>query len=213
MATAERAIGTVRLDADDLSPEAQREIIEQVAEDQGMTLVGIVEGQSEAEIDAELEQRKGEYDTVLDSGELVEDPDDYENDEDDEDEYEDEEIILDGAGRPISDYREFKTWVISQAIRNELEQFHGGGAFDPSNPNSGEGFITDKQMRAINVVIRRTVYDAFGKLDNPDADENAGMFVWFQLQTVNDYMEPPGSPELEAAYEAVRDGKEPPASR
>jgi hypothetical protein len=43
---------------------------------------------------------------------------------------------------------QFLTWVISQAIRNELEMFHGGGAYDPENPDSGEGFITDKQMRA-----------------------------------------------------------------
>jgi hypothetical protein len=40
---------------------------------------------------------------------------------------------------------EFQTWIISQAIRNELEMFHGGGAYDPEHPDSGEGFITDSR--------------------------------------------------------------------
>jgi len=91
---------------------------------------------------------------------------------------------------------ELMTWIISQAIRNELEMFHGGGALDPEHPESDEGFITDKQMRALNIVIRRTVYEA---LRDRDDEENAA-FCAFQLNTVHDYMEAPGSPELEAAY-------------
>jgi hypothetical protein len=76
--------------------------------------------------------------------------------------------------------------------------FHGGGAYDPENPDSGRGFITDKQMRALSIVIRRTVYDAL----NRDDDDN--YFAWFQLNTVHDYMEPPGSPELEEAYNEIQ---------
>jgi len=52
------------------------------------------------------------------------------------------------------DGNQIMTWVINQAIRNELEVFHGGGAYDPENPGRGEVLITDKQMKALNIVIR-----------------------------------------------------------
>lgn len=111
--------------------------------------------------------------------------------------------VKDGAGRKITTWRQYDTWVISQAIRNQLEMFHGGGASDPSNPGSGEGFITDEQMRALNIVIRHTVYEALEALHGESTD--AAAFAWFQLTTVNDYMEPPGSAELEAAYSQLKD--------
>jgi hypothetical protein len=110
--------------------------------------------------------------------------------------------LVDGAGRRIASWSQYEAWVISQAIRNALEMFHGGGAFDPSNPDSGEGFITDEQMRAMNIVIRRTVYDALRQLRSPE-DQKAYAFCAFQLATVHDYMEPPGSAELEQAYAAL----------
>jgi hypothetical protein len=115
------------------------------------------------------------------------------------------EALTDGAGREIT-VEQFQTWVVAQAVRNALEAFHGGGAFDPDNPDSDEGFISDTQMRALNIVIRRTVHEALGKLSDLGGDkraEDAGGYCWFQLSSVTGYMEPPGSPELEEAYREV----------
>ena len=197
--TGKRAIAAIRLDREGepyTSLDDQRSFAEDIAEEEGLTLIGTVEGHSDEEIDAQLERRKDEYDEIIHVGNMeVEIPED----EDDDDEIE----ILDGAGRPITNLRQYETWVVSQAIRNELEMFHGGGAVDPSNPDSGRGFITDKQMKALNIVIRRTVHNALGHLNaDPEDDPDAMRFAWFQLKTVHDYMEPPGSPELEEAYKA-----------
>ena len=52
-------------------------------------------------------------------------------------------------------FEHFRTWVVAQSVRNALETFHGGWAFDPDNPGSGEGFISDGQMRVLNIAIRR----------------------------------------------------------
>lgn len=38
---------------------------------------------------------------------------------------------------------------------------------DPDNPDSEEGFISDRQMKALNVVIRRTVSKAVAMLNHP----------------------------------------------
>ena len=102
---------------------------------------------------------------------------------------------------------------MAQAVRNALQTFHGCPAFNPDDPASGEGFISDGQMRALNITIRRTVHEALAHLDTarnavaqPDghklhARQQAALdFCEFQLGTVHDYMEPPGSPELEEAY-------------
>jgi hypothetical protein len=113
--------------------------------------------------------------------------------------------LRDGAGRPLT-WEQFQAWVVAQAVRNELEAFHGGGAVDPDNPNSGEGFISDRQMRALNIVIRHAVYEALTRLGAAVGDQDAWRFIQFQLATVNDYMEPPGSAELEQAYEEVTGG-------
>ena len=48
-------------------------------------------------------------------------------------------------------YEQFRTWVVAQSVRNALEPFHGSRAFDPDNPASGEGFISDDQMRVLNI--------------------------------------------------------------
>ena len=111
-------------------------------------------------------------------------------------------------------YEQFRSWVVAQSIRNALETFHGGWAFDPDNPGSGEGFISDAQMRVLNITIRCAVHEALGQVDLAcDAakrshrqelcpDERAALeFCEFQLRTIRDYMEPPGSPELEEAYQ------------
>lgn len=74
---------------------------------------------------------------------------------------------------------------------------------DPDNPDSGEGFISDNQMRALNVVIRHAVDEALTHLGAPMGNERSERFVQFQLATVHDYMEPPGSQELAQAYEHV----------
>jgi hypothetical protein len=110
-------------------------------------------------------------------------------------------------------YEQLRTWVVAQAIRNALQTFHGWRAFDPDAPDSGEGFISDGQMRALNIAIRRAVHDALAHVDTARnvatqphghklhaRQQEALDFCEFQLGTVHDYMEPPGSPELEEAY-------------
>jgi hypothetical protein len=121
--------------------------------------------------------------------------------------------LIEHADDEIS-YGQFRTWVVAQAVRNALQTFHGCWAFDPDNPGSGEGFISDGQMRALNITIRRAVHEALGHADiardvaaQPRrrtlcaAEQEALEFCEFQLGTVHDYMEPPGSPELDEAYQ------------
>jgi hypothetical protein len=116
------------------------------------------------------------------------------------------------AGRTTS-YEQLRTWVVAQSVRNALQAFHGRWALDPDNPGSGEGFITDGQMRALNITIRRAVHEALRQVHKaravaaqpdrpelPPAEQEALDFCAFQLGTIRDYMEPPGSPELEEAY-------------
>jgi len=122
-------------------------------------------------------------------------------------------LIERAAGRKPGN-EQFRTWVVAQAVRNALQTFHGCWAFDPDNPVSGEGFIGDGQMRALNITIRQAVHEALGHADIArDAathrhhrklrrrEHEALDFCEFQLGTVRDYMEPPGSPELEEAYQ------------
>jgi hypothetical protein len=49
--------------------------------------------------------------------------------------------------------------------RRRLQTFHGYPAFDPDHPASGEGFISDTQMRALNITIRRAVHEALGHVE------------------------------------------------
>ena len=111
-------------------------------------------------------------------------------------------------------YEQFRTWVVAQSVRNALEPFHGSRAFDPDNPAGGEGFISDDQMRVLNIAIRRAVHEALGQVDiahravlqwHPrelcTEEQEAVDFCRFQLRTIGTYMEPPGSPELEKAYQ------------
>jgi len=120
--------------------------------------------------------------------------------------------LIERTGHPLT-YEHFRTWVVAQSVRNALQTFHGGWAFDPDNPGSGEGFINDRQMRALNITIRRTVHEALRQVDKArnvgaqpyrwklyPAEQEALDFCEFQLGTIRDYMEPPGSPELEEAY-------------
>ena len=120
--------------------------------------------------------------------------------------------LIKRAGRELN-YEQFRTWVVAQSVRNALQTFHGGWAFDPDNPGSGEGFISDGQMRALNITIRRAVHEALGQADIArnavtqqhlrelcGGEQAALDFCEFQLKTVRDYMELPGSPELEEAY-------------
>ncbi len=109
-------------------------------------------------------------------------------------------------------YEQLRTWVVAQAVRNALQAFHGCPAFDPDHPASEEGFISDGQMRALNITIRRAVHDALAHVDTARnaatqprcrklhaRQQQALDFCKFQLGTVHHYMEPPGSPELEEA--------------
>jgi len=116
------------------------------------------------------------------------------------------------AGRKPG-YEQFRTWVVAQSVRNALQTFHGRWAFDPDNLGSKEGFISDGQMRALNITIRRAVHEALRQADKAHnvaaqpcrrelypAEQEALDFCEFQLGTIRDYMEPPGSPDLEEAY-------------
>jgi hypothetical protein len=109
-------------------------------------------------------------------------------------------------------YEQLRTWVVAQAVRNALQAFHGRPAFDPDDPASGEGFISDGQMRVLNITIRLAVHEALAQVDtarnvatgprcrNLHARQQEALdFCQFQLGTVRDYMEPPGSPELDEA--------------
>lgn len=99
---------------------------------------------------------------------------------------------------------QFASWVIALSIRNALEMFHGGGAMDPDNPGSEEGFISDRQMKALNIVIRRTVSKAVALVSHPV--DNAEQLYW-TLHYINGYMEPPGSDELERAFDRIEHGR------
>jgi hypothetical protein len=131
--------------------------------------------------------------------------------------------LIERADEKIS-YEQFRTWVVAQAVRNALQTFHGCWAFDPDDPGSGAGFISDGQMRALNITIRRAVHEALGHTDTARSvarhrrgrklrpgEQEALDFCEFQLGTIRDYMEPPGSPELEQAY--VRYVSEPDVNR
>ena len=120
--------------------------------------------------------------------------------------------LLHRADEKIS-YEQLRTWVVAQAVRNALQMFHGCPAFDPDDPASGKGFISDGQMRALNITIRRTVHEALAHVDTArniaiqphghrlrPRHQEALDFCEFQLGTVHDYMEPPDSPELDEAY-------------
>ena len=121
----------------------------------------------------------------------------------------DDNSLIEGPDGREWAWEQFQSWVISLSIRNALEMFHGGGAMDPENPDSEEGFITDRQMKALNIVIRHTVSEMVEKLSNPR--ENGEELYW-TLTYVNDYMEPPGSDELERACEDIKEGRfDPPA--
>ena len=121
--------------------------------------------------------------------------------------------LIEGADKTFT-HEQFRTWVVAQSVRNALETFHGGWAFDPDHPGSGEGFISDGQMRVLNITIRRAVHEALGQVDlachaakrshrrELCSDEQTALeFCEFQLRTMRGYMEPPGSPELEEAYQ------------
>lgn len=114
-----------------------------------------------------------------------------------------EDSLVDGAGREI-DFDQFMTWIITHDIRGKLEHFHGGGGVDPDNPGSGEGFISDRQMKALNIVIRYAVHEALSRVRAMgEGDEHAAWLCELQLSQVRDYMEAPGSEELEKAYREV----------
>ena len=72
--------------------------------------------------------------------------------------------LIEGANKKFT-HEQFRSWVVAQSVRNALETFHGGWAFDPDNPGSGEGFISDGQMRVLNIAIRRAVHEALGQVD------------------------------------------------
>jgi hypothetical protein len=122
-------------------------------------------------------------------------------------------LALVERGEKIS-HEQLRAWVVAQAVRNALQTFHGCWGLDPDNPRSGEGFISDGQMRALNIAIRRTVHEALRHADMADdvaadphnrtlstGEQEALDFCAFQLGTIRDYMEPPGSAELEEAYQ------------
>ena len=122
-------------------------------------------------------------------------------------------LALVERGEKIS-HEQLRAWVVAQAVRNALQTFHGCWGLDPDNPRSGEGFISDGQMRALNIAIRRAVHEALRHADMADqvaadlhrgtlsaGEQEAMDFCAFQLGTIRDYMEPPGSAELKEAYQ------------
>ena len=148
------------------------------------------------------------------TGELPDDDDDLVVAETQkEPELEDSNSLIEGPDGRKWTWEQFEAWIISLTIRNTLEMFHGGGAMNPEDPAAPEGFITDRQMKALNIVIRYTVYDMVSALTNLDGviDEELGFTnadrIGLTLRYINSYMEPPGSPELDEAYRRIKDGK------
>jgi hypothetical protein len=119
-------------------------------------------------------------------------------------EEDDESFLIEGSDGRKWTWEQFQSWLISLSIRNALEMFHGGGAMDPENLASKEGFITDRQMKALNIVVRHTVSEMVKKLGDPR--EN-GQDLYWTLAFIHDYMESPGSGELERAYEDIKEGR------
>jgi hypothetical protein len=122
-------------------------------------------------------------------------------------------LALIGRADENMTYEQLRTWVVAQAVRNALQAFRDCRAFDPDDPGSGDGFISDRQMRALNITIRRAVHEALAQVElarnvatQPQdrrlqaREQEALDFCEFQLGTVHDYMEPPGSLRLEEAY-------------
>src|SRR5271166_7050777 len=106
--------------------------------------------------------------------------------------------LIKGADTTFT-YEQFRTWVVAQSVRNALETFHGDWAFDPDNPGNGEGFISDDQMRVLNITIRRAVHEALGQVDLAcnamnrwqrgelwTEEQEALEFCEFQLKTIRD---------------------------
>lgn len=93
--------------------------------------------------------------------------------------------------------------TISEHIRNDMENFHGGFM------NGKHGFINDEQMKRLNICIRHSVDEILEAIMNPDKvmftvrgiDITGKMQTQFALQNYDPkYMELPSSPELEKAY-------------
>jgi hypothetical protein len=103
--------------------------------------------------------------------------------------------LIKRADETIS-YEQLRTWVVAQAVRNALQTFHGCPAFDPDDPDSGAGFISDGQID----IARNVATQPQGRKLHARQQE-ALDFCEFQLGTARSYMEPPGSPELEEAYQ------------
>ena len=82
------------------------------------------------------------------------------------------QALIERADEKLS-YEQLRTWVVAQAVRNALQTFHGCWAFDPDNPGSGAGFISDGQMRALNITIRRAVHEALSHVDGPQRRDAA----------------------------------------
>lgn len=116
----------------------------------------------------------------------------------------DDDLITGPDGREWT-WEQVQSWVIALSIRNALEMFHGGGAMDPDEPGREEGFISDRQMKALNIVIRRTVSKAVARLSHP-TDDNLKSLFW-TLRYIHGYMEPPGSDELERAFDNIQHGR------
>jgi hypothetical protein len=60
-------------------------------------------------------------------------------------------------------------------------------------------------MQALNIVIRHAVHGALNRIHKAmhEGDDHAAWLLGLQLSQVEDYMEPPGSEELEKAYREV----------
>ena len=86
--------------------------------------------------------------------------------------------------------------VISQCVRNSFESFHG------SMDDGRVGFLSDDQMKMINICVRQSVSEALEKWDLALEKNNEAInWIDFQLSTFNErYMEPPYTPELDKSF-------------
>ncbi|WP_041368980.1 hypothetical protein [Nakamurella multipartita] len=72
--------------------------------------------------------------------------------------------------------------IIAMAVRNALEEIHGGGIEDS---------LTDRQMAKINPIVRNAVATTVHAYFAPEDDVKAARWLRFQAMLVPDYWERP----------------------
>jgi hypothetical protein len=79
--------------------------------------------------------------------------------------------------------------IVALSVRNNMEDFH-------------VKYLTDNQMKELNPLIRKGVYEALFALANCNKNDFCKVWVEFHTKSIPDYWE---EPELEKPLKEVRD--------